>query len=367
MYEKLRRREMHGSAKGPPNPAEIQIMRLFPQTLLTLFLTLSTAMHALTPVNPDATPRTRATLDFIVGLEPRTEKRLLSGQFVGFGPGAQLALMDQIHAKTGQWPAIIGVDYANFNGSTISLETAIPNRVALAYARAGGIVTVSAHLYNPANPADYGLRDKGVDLDTLLQPGTPAHARWMHQLDEVAAGLQELRAAGAVVLWRPFHEMNGDWFWWGAKKPAAFVRLWRHMFDYFTTTKGLDNLLWVYGPNHMDNTADYYPGDDCVDIVGFDAYTDHINPKRIHGYPALAKSKKPLGFTEYGPFGSKIPPGDYDYRRFIDGIMKHFPRSTFFMCWDDNWSLASNLHTRELLAHPWVVNRDDLPSALGIQ
>ena len=73
---------MHVSAKGPPNPAEIQTMRLLPKTLLAIFLTLSTAMHAIPPVNPHATPRTRATLDFIAGLEPRTEKRQPSSSYL---------------------------------------------------------------------------------------------------------------------------------------------------------------------------------------------------------------------------------------------------------------------------------------------
>ena len=323
---------------------------------------MSTALHALAPANPHATPRARATLDYLASLEPRSEQRMLSGQFVGFGPGAHLRLMEQIHLKTGQGPALIGVDYADFDGH--GLNTTTPNQVALAYARAGGLVTISAHLYNPANPHAYGLRDNGVNLDDLLKPGTPVHTRWMRQLDELAAGLQELRAAGVVVLWRPFHEMNGGWFWWGAKEPAAFIRLWRHMFEYFTTTKGLDNLLWVYGPNHMKNTTGYYPGDAFVDIVGFDAYTDHIDPSHIKGYPALARIKKPFGFSEYGPHGAKNPPGDYDYRRFIAGVMQHFPRTTYFMSWDDKWSLAANPHSQELLAHPWMVNRDGLPAAI---
>ena len=77
----------------------------------------------------------------------------------------------------------------------------------------------------------------------------------MQELDQLAAGLEELKEAGVVVIWRPFHEMNGDWFWWGAKPPAEFVKVWRHMFDYFTNTKQLDNLLWAYGPNHRENTA----------------------------------------------------------------------------------------------------------------
>jgi len=168
-----------------------------------------------------------------------------------------------------------------------------------------------------------------------------------------------------VVLWRPFHEMNGDWFWWGGRESETFIKLWRHMFDYFTTTKGLDNLLWVYGPNHGNKTAAYYPGERYVDLVGLDAYTDFIDPDHIKGYVEVARLGKPFGFTEYGPHGSRNPPGDYDYLRFIDGVQKHFPRTVFFMSWNANWSLARNTNTTELLNHRWVVNREDLPRELA--
>ncbi len=319
------------------------------------------------PANPDASPRARAVLAFIQGLEAKTDHRMLSGQFTNFGAGASLELADEIHAQTGRWPAMVGVDYAGFDPVTHQglLTTDVPNRVALAYWKAGGLVTISAHLPNPANPAGGGLRDKGVDLEALLTPGNPTHDRWMRELDVLAAGLQELRSAGVVVLWRPFHEMNGGWFWWGAHAPDQFIRLWRQMFDYFTRVKGLDNLLWVYGPNHGPQTAAYYPGDAFVDVVGLDAYTDLIESQHIQGYPEIARLPKPFGFTEYGPHGPENPPGDYDYRRFIAGVIAHFPRTTFFMSWNAKWSPPRNQHAKELYGHPWMVNRGDLPPGLA--
>ncbi len=150
----------------------------------------------------------------------------------------------------------------------------------------------------------------------------------------------------------------------GAKDPDTFIKVWRHMFDYLSKTKGLDNLLWVYGPNHGNNTAKYYAGDAYVDIVGLDAYTDFIDKEHIKGYDEVASLPKPFGFTEYGPFGPQNPPGDYDYRKFLEGIQKSFPKTVFFMSWNAKWSLAGNNNTEELLAHPWIVNREDLPAGL---
>ena len=118
---------------------------------------------------------------------------------------------------------MIGLDYAEFR--TGGLEFKVINRLAIEYARNGGLVTISAHLYNPANPKRGGLRDKGVDTrDPALDPATRPISRWMEELDILAAGLKDLQDAGVVVLWRPFHEMNGDWFWWGGKDPEAFIR-----------------------------------------------------------------------------------------------------------------------------------------------
>jgi mannan endo-1,4-beta-mannosidase len=330
--------------------------------VLAAVLACAPVLRGLEPANPNANASARAILHYFDSLQGRTNKNILSGQFSDFGNGANLRVMERVQEKTGRWPALIGVDYADFGRGSLTYET--PNKVAIEYWKQGGLVTISAHMYNPANPKGGGLRDKGVDLNDLLLTGTETSQRWIQQLDLMADGLKQLKDAGVVVLWRPFHEMNGGWFWWGAKDREAFVKLWRHMFDYFSRTKGLDNLLWVYGPNHGQKTAAYYAGDQYVDIVGLDAYTDLIDREHVKGYEEVASLPKPLGFTEYGPHGSQNPPGDYDYRRFIEGVRKSFPKTCFFMSWNAKWSLASNENTKELLNNPTIANREDLPSEL---
>ncbi len=315
--------------------------------------------------NPEASAKAKAVLAYIHGLEPRTDKRVLSGQFSNFGDRASLRIMNQIHDKSGHWPAILGVDYL---GGRAGVRCDQADRAAIDYWNAGGLVTVSTHLYNPAKTwtnAPGGLRDTDVDLNLLLDPNTEAHTNWMHEMDLVADGLNELKTNGVVVLWRPFHEMNGDWFWWDGKDPGTFIKLWRQMFDYFTKTRKLDNLLWVYGPNHGRNTAAYYPGDQYADIVGLDAYTDFVDAEHIHGYPEIAKINKPFGFCEFGPHGASDPPGDYDYTGLIKGLRANFPRAVFFMSWNQKWGMASNSNVTELLNDPWIVNREDLPKGLA--
>src|SRR5215475_7416012 len=94
--------------------------------------------------------------------------------------GADLRIMERIHENTGHWPALLGVDYADFGRGSLTFEA--PNKAAIEYWKQGGLVTVSAHLYNPANPKGGGLRDVGVDLNDLLTTGTKTSQRWIQQL-----------------------------------------------------------------------------------------------------------------------------------------------------------------------------------------
>jgi len=328
-----------------------------------LAVSVGASTQAAGPANANASPRTRAVSDYFQTICNGTETRLLSGQFAGYGRRSGLAIVERIHRTTGKWPALLGVDYVSPELGRIQWRDA--NRTARAWWNAGGLVTISAHLPSPINPDGAGLRDRNVLLEDLLRAGTDAHRRWIAQLDELSRGLAELRDAGVVVLWRPFHEMNGDWFWWGGKDPGAFTALWQYMFAYFSGPKKLDNLLWVYSPNQGNRIGSYYPGDRVVDIVGLDAYTDFVDPANIRGYDELAARSKPFGFTESGPGDPRNPPGTYDYRRLLRGIVDHFPRSCFFLSWEDGWSLAQNAFVEDLLADPWVINRDDLPSFAG--
>jgi mannan endo-1,4-beta-mannosidase len=318
------------------------------------------------PAAPALNPRGRAILAWFQQLQAAPELRLVSGQFGGWSGTASIGELGRIHEATGRWPAMLGLDYCGWDHGEAIIAVGHPNQLAQAYWNAGGLVNISWHAPNPANPKGGGLRDKGVNLRDLLTPGTPTHERWMKSLDAVAAGLQELQAAGIVVIWRPLHEMNGGWFWWGAKEPADFIAVWRHMFDYLTHTKGLHNLIWAYSPNHGQKPVEsYYPGDAYTDLIGLDAYTDHINPDKIIGFDRLAAIRKPVGFTEFGPHGASNPPGDYDFRRLLDGIEKNFPHLRHFLVWNEKWNPASNRFAREFYNDPRVITRDQLPAGLA--
>ena len=343
----------------------------FPAVLLALFsvifpLSSGAATAAPAPADPGLNPKGRAVLAYFQQLQASPDLKLLSGQFVGWSGASDIETLAKIERATGQWPAVIGLDYCAWDEGQAVIDVNPPNRLAKLYWKQGGLVTISWHAPNPANPQGYGgLNDKGVDLQDLLKPGA-THDRWMKSLDEVAAGLEKLQQLGVVVIWRPLHEMNGDWFWWGAKPGADYIAIWRHMFDYFTHTKQLHHLIWDFGPNHGKlPAADFYPGDTYVDLTGIDAYTDHIDPAHIKGFPEIVALGKPTGFTEYGPHGASNPPGDYDYRRLLEGIATNFPQARRFLCWDMKWNPAENKFAKEFYNDARVITRASLPAGLA--
>lgn len=346
----------------------LRMLVRLPAALLVLGLCLvaRATPDAVAPADPHLNARGRAILAWFQELQARAEVKLVSGQFCGWSGACTIETLAKIERATGQWPAVIGLDYCGWKDGEAVIQPEAPNELAKAYWRDGGLVTISWHAPNPANPKGYGgLNDKDVNLRDLLKPG-PTHDRWMQSLDRVAAGLDALQQQGVVVLWRPLHEMNGGWFWWGAKPGADFIAVWRQMFDYFTQEKKLHNLIWDFGPNHgQQPVANYYPGDTYVDLTGLDAYTDHIDPRHIDGFPAIVALGKPTGFTEFGPHGPQNPPGDYDYRRFVDGVAKNFPQARRFMSWDQKWNPAENRFAKEFYNDPRIIARAALPRGLA--
>ena len=120
----------------------------------------------------------------------------------------------------------------------------------------------------------------------------------------------------------------------------------------------------MYGHSDGKKTPTNSARDHYVYIFGLDAYINFVDHNHIKGYTEVAQIQKQIGFTEYGPHGALNPARDYDYRQFLEGVKKDFPKAVFFMSWDAKWSLARNNNVKELLAGPWIVNRADLPAGL---
>jgi len=228
--------------------------------------------------------------------------------------------------------------------------------------------------YGPANPWNGGLSgntNNVTSLTELLNPGTAAYTNWITGLDAVATGLAEFRDAGIPVLLKPLHEQNGRWFWWGRRPRADYIALWRQMHDYFTITKGLTNVLWVFQGSdipHDGVPADYYyPGDDVVDIAAHDIYSDTwVYP---WNFDALFRNyPKPHAFSEAGPDSGTggTWDGSWDTTIISSNLHANYPRCSFFCAWASfnnsaqykHLAIMENQNVAGLLADPWIATRE---------
>lgn len=326
-------------------------------------------------------------LAYIAGLPKRANKKVLSGQHAGDSQPAQnpfcaqsgyAKFIDALAASTGKRVAIAGGAYDALMPSPAPLSRLLAvNAVMKAHWDRGGLVELGVAAHNPwsGGPAN-DPKLNGHRLVEAVTPGTAANKAWMRQLDDVAAALADLQDSGVVVLWRPFPEFNGDWFWWGAAPDGAdYVALWRHMHDYLVGTKKLDNLIWIWAATResgpwVQPIDKYYPGDAYVDIVGIDIYNDTLDAAAVKAYRELSRHGKPFALAEYGPDNkTTTKTGALDLTTLISQIKAVMPDVVYFKTWADYtgpagnmyWSLLSNKKAAELLSDPWVANADDLP------
>src|SRR5690606_553432 len=141
--------------------------------------------------------------------------------------------------------------------------------------------------------------------------GTEIHERWKSQVDVVAWHLRQLRDAKVPVLWRPYHEMNGNWFWWGQKQgDDGYKKLWRMLYHRLVEVHGLNNLLWVFNGNEVRENRDaqgvdhgvhpyatYFPGLDLVDVLATDVYRNNFAKIDYDSLRELARGK-PIALGE---------------------------------------------------------------------
>ncbi|NVK92228.1 glycosyl hydrolase [Bacteroides sp. L10-4] len=196
--------------------------------------------------------------------------------------------------------------------------------------------------------------DTEFDATNATVEGTWENKVFTEDLKNAAAYLKLLRDADIPVLWRPFHEAAGGWFWWG-KDAASFKSLWIAMFNYFKT-EGLDNLIWVWTTE--GNDADWYPGDQYVDIVGRDVYNKET-ADCVSEYTSIAENygNKIVSLSECGTVG------------LISEQWASGARWSWFMPWYDGTNEdgspvvhADEAWWKDAMSQEFVVSREDLPS-----
>lgn len=199
-------------------------------------------------------------------------------------------IQSDIQATAGQFPAVLGMDLGGIEiGDTKNLD-GIPfdmmrDAATWHYAQ-GGILTFSWHLRNPLTGGDSWdvSSDKVVEY-VLKGEGRQTMNLWLERTADFLASIKGPDGKPAPVIFRPWHEHTGSWFWWGRNLCSIedYISLWNLTYNYMTYQRGLDNIIWAYSPGGGNSEEVYmerYPGDDIIDILGLDIY-QYVGPDGV--------------------------------------------------------------------------------------
>ncbi|MEL1245409.1 glycosyl hydrolase [Flavobacterium sp. DGU11] len=253
--------------------------------------TSQTVTSGTLPVDKNATKETIALYKNLFRLK---EKGYMFGHQDALAYGVEWkyeAGRSDIKDVTGDYPAVYGWDLGRIENREDKDLDGVPfakmrEFMKQVYDR-GGVNTVSWHVNNPLSGKDAWDNAPGTVVSVL--PGGSQHEKYKGWMDNAAEFLLSLKGSDGKpipILYRPYHEFTGDWFWWckNTTTPEQFKELWKFTVTYFQS-KGVHNLIYVYNTSNENVTtkADfmgYYPGDEWVDVVSFDIYQGGDGAKR---------------------------------------------------------------------------------------
>ena len=241
--------------------------------------------------NENAIPEAKAVYEY---LKATWGTACLTGQMESTWMGSPDYEMLFLQKHTGKLPAIRGLDFMH-NDFRGVVERSIQ------WWEMGGIPHICWHTGSDFASGYNESKNHNLNWEEALTPGTKAYVRLLEAMDRAVPYLQQLEDAGVPVLWRPFHELDGGWFWWSKGGSESFVKLWQLMYSRYTDFWGLDNLIWLLGySGNGGNMAAWYPGDDYVDLIGADSYTPGANGRLYEEVTTIAPEGMPIVFHECG-------------------------------------------------------------------
>ena len=254
----------------------------------------------------------------------------------------------------GDYPAIMGFDLGGLElGWEKNLEGVPFDRMQkeiVAQHERGGIITISWHAYNPTNDENSWFQPAGNAVTSILPGGAlqPKYDKWLDKVVAFLAACKDKEGNVVPVIFRPWHEMSGGWFWWGAT--ACTSQEYRQLFQYthkYMTEKGCDNIVWAFSPNLADKEdvehyMQFYPGDEYVDLIGIDVYQFSADNKvyqdnlrrELDVVKAVGeKQKKLIALTETGY--QNVPDPQW-FTQTLLPVVKEYPIS-YVLLWRNAW------------------------------
>ncbi len=259
-----------------------------------------------------------------------------------------------VKSITGSHPGVIGVDFSGLYGSSEEVvekqKLSLIKYISEAYNR-GGVITAAWHFNNPVSKTNFYWNDSNaVAAVKNIVPGGSHHQKYKSIIKNIAAVAKATKGADGKlvpIIFRPFHEFDGDWFWWGAKHCTIdeFKTLWQFTVTYLKDSLKVHNFIYAFSPDNKFLTEqkylERYPGNDFVDLVGVDNYGDFGRDGRYDldaGYKKLKivsdvalKNGKLAAFTETGL--ESIP----DSTWWTNSLLKTLLRSELKLCYVLVW------------------------------
>ncbi len=315
------------------------------------------------PVNPDAQEEVKNVLSFLGEI---AGKKVILGQHTQTMAQEELAYIERV---TGKLPALCGFELLAYspNISPESDEECLDEvrqaagtlRRAWDWAERGGLITFTWHWFSPLGGCHKSFYSDFTDYDAELAvtEGTPEYAALLSDMDYMAGLLRPFCDAHIPILWRPFHECDGTYFWWGKRGPGAVRRLYRLMYERYTRHFHLNNLIWVF------NAADpaCYPGDDVVDVISRDMYPEaHCHTGCADKFYDLKKMTPSPKLCAIGEIGA-LPD--------VEEIVGQGLDWTYYMTWSHDYGMSERFTSNEMLQKNYhsdkSVTLDRLPRLYG--
>jgi len=288
-------------------------------------------------------------------------KVILSGQYGG------ATEFNKIRALSGKTPVMRGFDLIEYSPSRVQHgSTSTETEKAIDWSKQRGIVTFCWHWNAPKDLIDQPGKEwwRGFYTDATTFDVTKAmnnqsseeYTLILRDIDAIAVQLKKLKDANVPVLWRPLHEAEGKWFWWGAKGPEACKWLWKLVFDRLVKYHQINNLIWVWTSTGTSSAVDWYPGDQYVDIIGADIYLPDGNYSSslitFDNIVSMYGGKKIVTLSENGP----IPDPE---RLFIERAAW-----SWFCTWSGDFITDGKKnsidHVNKVYNHEYVVTLDEI-------
>ena len=314
-----------------------------------------------TPVNPNAQEGVKNVLRFLSDI---SGEKIVTGQHTQTMAQEELFKIEEI---TGKKPALLGFELLSYSPNINYLDTDAEcidevernyGTLKRAWEWAGkkGLITFTWHWFSPLGGRSKSFFTKNTDFDAekATVDGTPENIALISDMDCMAGLLRPFCDKGIPILWRPFHEAEGSWFWWGAKGPETVKKLFRMMYKRYTEIHKLNNLIWVAN----SPLASCYPGDDVTDIISRDMYPEpHCHTAQEDKYRELIKITSRNKIAAIGEIGT-LPDVEEISRRKIGW--------SYYMTWSHGFVLGENVNTyeylRSLYNSPCAVTKSELPA-----